>query len=57
MSILRLSFCKQNVQISASNGSVIEAHRFEYRTLSHITPAFPVCVEDASGKQRTIIQF
>ena len=40
--LLSDTICKQNVQIVASNASVIEAHRWEYRTLGRLTPTFTV---------------
>ena len=39
--------CKQNVQIIASNGSIIKAYRLVYRTAGGLTPTFSVCIEDS----------
>ena len=40
------TICKQTVQIIASDGSIIEAHRLEYHTSGRLILTFTVCIED-----------
>ena len=51
------TICEHNVQIIASNASVIGALRFEYRTLVrlYVTPTFSECIEDPKDNVKCCI--
>ena len=38
--------CKQSDKLFASNGSIIEHHRLEYRSSGRLKPTFSVCIKE-----------